>query len=137
MVEIGFIVNPENDNWHKALRLSLKRQRLNKNICNNCGYSDIRALQNVKLTLCADCRFILEDRIPVENHHLFGKAYPFLIPLSANEHAIITDMMNEYRNVFYKNNDNELKALLHFKFLLDRLQEITTGEIEKHIKENS
>ncbi len=123
--------NHEENAWREAMRLSLKQQKLSSSVCSNCGYSDIRALQNVKITLCADCRYLLENKHPIELHHLFGRAYPFVIPLLANEHAIISDMIHIYRKEL---TNNEITALYNFRCLLSRWLELIDLEIEDHKK---
>ena len=121
-------INQETLAWREAMRLAMKRQRLANGVCSNCGYSDVRALQNVKITLCADCRHILEDHNPIEYHHLFGKAYPFVIPMLANEHAIVSDMMHVYRKEL---TDPEITALYSFRSFLSRLLELIDWQIEE------
>jgi hypothetical protein len=114
--------------FDRAMRQAGKTQRLNVGYCVLCGYSDTRALQSVKITLCAECRLILQGNKPVEWHHLFGRHYPITLPLPANEHAILSDMAIENKP---DGDSPDLESLYGFKNMLERLLEITDQEIAK------
>lgn len=83
----------------RALRRARKEIRLGPSArCENCGASDVRVLHRVGgKILCAECRLRSKGLHPFERHHPAGrKNDTFAVPLPANDHAVLSDMQNDW-----------------------------------------
>lgn len=115
----------------RAARLEGRRRRLKPDgvRCAICGLSDLRTLQTTRVVVCAHCRMVLQDLIPVEDHHIFGKNLSsFTIVLPANLHAVFTFMGLDHPHLA----SPDLKILYTLRDWLEVAYEITNAEIENH-----
>ena len=66
--------------------------------CGECGEKDLRCLnQSRGRILCAECRLALAGKSRYENHHPAGmNNYDFVVPIPANEHAIMSDFQEDW-----------------------------------------
>ena len=83
----------------RTIRAERKRARLGKQArCAVCGEDDIRVLQRSGgKTLCASCRLAAQGKDPYEKHHPAGRWNdPFTVEVSANEHAVFSDMQEDW-----------------------------------------
>ena len=87
------------EEYRRALRHERKRGTLGgKAACEACGETDIRTLQaSGGKVLCADCRLELSGSAPVEKNHPAGRRNDsFAVEMRANEHAVFSDMQNDW-----------------------------------------
>lgn len=104
-----------------AISHERKRKRLGDDHCAGCGNEDIRVLQSTQVVLCAECRKKIQGQSIFEAHHLVGQQNSSqVIPLPANEHAILSDMYASFGET-----DNAALSLLHWMdVFLSRMLEI-------------
>ena len=123
----------------RALRHASKENRLGANAsCELCEEADPRALQrSLERTLCAECRLVQEGKPRYELHHPAGRHNDnFVIPMHANEHAIMSDYQDDWPDETLRNPGGNLlhrhAALLRadHDFLMRRAELSLTDAIE-------
>jgi hypothetical protein len=84
---------------NRALRLAKKGIRLGAGArCERCGATDLRVLPRPRgRVLCENCRLIGRGLSPYQRHHPAGrKNDSFIVLIPANDHAVLSDMQNEW-----------------------------------------
>ena len=95
----------------RALRHAAKENRLGAGAsCDSCKEADLRCLQrSLGQTLCAECRLLQEGKPRYELHHPAGKCNDsFVIPMHANEHAVMSDYQEDWSDETLRNPDGDL-----------------------------
>ena len=123
----------------RALRHAAKENRLGAGAsCDSCTEADLRGLQrSLEGTLCAECRLVQGGKPRYELHHPAGRHNDnFVIPMHANEHAIMSDYQDDWPDETLRNPDGDLlhrhAALLraNHDFLMRRAELSQTDAIE-------
>lgn len=95
----------------RALRHAAKENRLGAGAsCDSCKEADLRCLQrSLGQTLCAECRPLQEGKPRYELHHPAGRHNDsFVIPMHANEHAVMSDYQEDWPDETLRNPDGDL-----------------------------
>ena len=99
----------------RAVRHAKKANRLGPvPKCKICGEHDIRVLHKVgRINMCADCHNEIQGESPFEHHHIAGRHNDsFTIPLSANDHAILSDAQYDWPRETLRNpNQDPLREI--------------------------
>lgn len=122
--------------WEAIAREGRKRDRLGQYAaCEDCGEADPRALHQDRQAAkdangtdtvrCVECRLLAHDGVPIERHHLAGRANdPVTVPIPANEHAVLSDLQLAWPRETLRNPDGSplLKAAASLRGWLDVLR---------------
>lgn len=93
------------DTIRRKARHAAKADRLGQYACCvRCGDTETLHLQTASVTLCAECRLLLQQRSTSEQHHVAGrKNDAFTVAIPANDHAVLSDAQYDWPNGTLRN----------------------------------
>lgn len=89
---------PEPESPDQMLRRDRRSKRLgHRQYCELCSYSELSALRRRPTILCAKCAARLDQRSPVEKHHLLGQRISSeTIRVPANFHDYLSERQRDW-----------------------------------------